>query len=65
MTDPAKQARDEAVDRVDRNANEQWKQNAFAAVRRLALRGTEFTTDDVWAELGTEEGTHEKRAMAP
>jgi len=64
MSSEAKQARDEAVGRVDAGANEAWKQRAFDIVQELAQTRAEFTTDDVWAVLANyPEKTHELRAM--
>ena len=60
----AQQARDEAVARVDANANKEWKVRAYEVVQYLASAEDEFTTDDVWAMLDSSaENTHERRAM--
>jgi hypothetical protein len=54
----------EAIERVERNADQQWKAVAEAAVRQIASTRRTLTTDDVWAAL-TDTGfsTHEPRAM--
>jgi len=63
MTTP-EEARDDALERVEKNANEEWKARAYKVVRRLAYTQLFITTDDVWALLaGYEERTHEPRAM--
>lgn len=58
----ALEARDEALGRVEANADERWKAEALAAVRHLARMLPEFTTDDVWARLG-DSYPHEPRAL--
>lgn len=59
-------ARDEAIDRVERNADSHWKVAATNCVMTLARTNAEFTTDDVWSLLvGWPESTHEPRAMGP
>ena len=55
----------DALDRVDQNANPEWKQEALSAAKRVAQRQTYFTSDDVWIELdrtGTTY-THQPSAM--
>lgn len=55
----------EAMDRVERNANDDWKTQAYTCVIGCAVRHEEFSTDDVWKRL-TElwrAKTHEPRAM--
>jgi hypothetical protein len=44
-------ARDEAVDRVGRNAGEEWLEAATRIVADVARRSGRFTTDDVWVAL--------------
>lgn len=56
-------ARDEAIEAVDRAADPEWKAEALAAVREMALRRDEFTSDDVW-DAGLAK-TREDRALGP
>jgi hypothetical protein len=59
-------ARDEAIDRAERNADEEWKSMALECVLILAGIKQTFTTDDVWQLLSTrypEAATHEPRAL--
>jgi hypothetical protein len=42
-------ARDEAVDRVERNADDGWNARALETVRRIPS-GTLFTSDDLWGD---------------
>jgi hypothetical protein len=60
----ARAARNEAMDRVDSNADPDWKDLAIRVTLRVALAYPEFTTDDVWEALG-EERPHEPRALGP
>ncbi|MFZ4431659.1 MAG: hypothetical protein ACOYOQ_00530 [Microthrixaceae bacterium] len=56
--------RDEALARVNRNADTDWKAVARTVVAALAAAGEPFTTDEVWGALdaqGVE--THERRAL--
>jgi len=65
---PGAVARDEALDRVEQAADDQWKDVAIRAVRWLAGMHTEFTTDAVWAAIEhyhPTAQTHEPRAMGP
>jgi hypothetical protein len=57
-------ARDEAIDRVEKNAQAEWLDAAYRAVKSLAANRDEFTTDDVWVLL-TEWGhsVREPRAL--
>ena len=57
--------RDEAIDRVEMHAAEEWRADALRAVEACALARGYFTTDHVWALLEAAEstGTHEPRAM--
>jgi hypothetical protein len=57
------QARDAAIKQIDENADMQWKDRALVAVERLCLRRKIVTSDDVWEELGTMDGVHDRRAM--
>ncbi len=52
-----------AIDQVEHNAGE-WIDEAIEAIRRVAQNCPEFTSDDVWDELGGCD-THEGRAMGP
>lgn len=63
----ARKARDEAMDRVEAHADEDWKAMAMQAVQELARYPAPFTTDAVWALLRHWEVTppHEPRAMGP
>jgi hypothetical protein len=58
-------AQDEAIKRVDENAEPQWKEAARRIVCDLARTGVPFTTDAVWGELAYQsvEFPHEPRAM--
>ena len=56
--------KEEAINRVELNADPQWFDAAMRAVKRLALGRDTFTTDDVWEELQyVSNTTHEPRAM--
>lgn len=62
--------RDAAIAQVEANANDQWKEAAFAAVQRVCRKKQTFFTDDVWKEFHasdgiekSEFGTHDRRAM--
>lgn len=60
----AQVAKVEAIERVERNADEQWKRYTLGVIQGLAMMGGEFTTDDVWQQLeGAPVQTHEPRAM--
>lgn len=54
--------RDEAIARVEANADLGWANEARHAVKRCMLLGT-FTTDDVWASMHERYHTHERRAL--
>lgn len=58
-------ARDEAIARVEENAEPVWKKAATMAIRSLAVELDEFTTDDVWEWLYSMaiEAPHEPRAL--
>ncbi len=57
--------RDEALTRVDENANAQWKQTCTNVVLLLARTRLTFTADDVWfyLEKHHDVSTHEPRAL--
>ena len=60
----AEAARDEAIDRVEANANDEWLAKARQAVLWLAHNRDEWTTDDMWSLLdGCGVHTSEPRAM--
>ena len=59
----ATQARDEAITRVQWNADPEWFRHALIVVYSLAMAKQTFTTDDVWAALGSEITIAEPRAM--
>ena len=55
---------DAALEKVESNADPEWKAAALEAVRSCAKNMPEFTTDQVWRILArTDYGTHEPRAM--
>ena len=56
----AEQAADEAVKRVGDHAPVPWMERALLAVRYVSHREPYFTTDDIWAEVGS---PPEPRAM--
>lgn len=59
-------ARDAAIDRVEDNADTGWLEGAMIAVREVARRMPEFTTDHVWLSLSRSGGgaiSIEPRAM--
>ena len=62
----ALQAADEAIARVDRNANPDWKEEAARAIWKRSKSGETFTTDEIMEDLaavGVE--THDARALGP
>ena len=59
-------ARDEAIDRVERNAFADWSEAAYLACCLVAEDQPFFTTDDVWQKMSIvfpQFKTHEPRAM--
>lgn len=54
---------DEAIARVDANADAAWKEQAYATGARLSRTMHTLTSDDIWLELDGQ--THEPRAMGP
>ena len=58
-------ARDEAIERADRHANEAWKQAAEATILHIARMRPTFTADDVWKHLQAHANveTHEPSAL--
>lgn len=53
---------DNKIESVAANAAAGWCDAAYKAVIRVSARRSQFTTDDVWAELQTLP-THDHRAM--
>ncbi len=64
LFDAAKEARAEALKRVDEAAEPEWKDMAYEAVVKTALRLPNFISDDVW-ETGGLDSTREDRALGP
>ncbi len=56
-------ARDEALERVDEHADEDWKAHASDVIAMTAADLDEFTAEDVWARLDPALSTHEPRAL--
>lgn len=59
-------ARDEAIDRVEENADPDWAEAAYLACCLVAEEEPLLTTDNVWqtlARLFPQYATHEPRAM--
>ena len=69
LFDPAaaREARDEAMARVDGHAPDDWKGVADAGIEYLARSRAEFTTDDVWQYLAERDVPMppEPRALGP
>jgi hypothetical protein len=60
----AQRAREEAITRVDTNADTAWMARALDIIRDIATMQDRFTTDDVWEAMHPhDEATHEPRAM--
>lgn len=61
----AQVAKEEALARVENNADPQWKTDMLAAIMNVASQSSLFTTDDVWKELDASSSscTHEPRAL--
>lgn len=58
------QLNEEALARVEANADESWKQTASLVVYLVARQNEYLTSDDVWHGLeGATVSTHEPRAM--
>jgi hypothetical protein len=59
-------ARDEAMERVERNADDDWREAALEAVRTVALSRRTFIVDDVRQILDElDVVTRDKRALGP
>ena len=56
-------AKEEAIDRVERHANEEWKEAAFRVGVWVAGQKQFITSDDIWLNLEVHLQTHEPRAM--
>jgi hypothetical protein len=56
----ARKARDQAIDQVQRSADQAWLARAMEVVCKLAAQKDEFTSDDVWRHL---ESPREPRAL--
>ena len=67
MTTQAEQKRDEALARVEANADQDWYDAACMAFEEVIAAYPEFTTDDVWAVLKEWQvsAPREPRAMGP
>lgn len=59
----AREARDEALRRVELNAEDEWKDRAKDALRAYARNHGEFASDALW-DAGLEK-PHEARALGP
>jgi hypothetical protein len=60
----AQQARDEAIARVEANADQDWMIQATLVIELMSKVYDRFTTDDVWRELGRRDLTvREPRAI--
>lgn len=59
------QLRDEALDRVEENANAEWFAVALQVIQDLAEKLDKVTSDDVWEQLKNhpEVQTHQPSAM--
>jgi hypothetical protein len=57
-----KRRRDQAVEAVEAG-NEDWCDYAYAALRQLCLGRAEFTSEDLWQQLGGTGDIAEPRAM--
>lgn len=56
-------ARDASIAQVEDAACAAWMARAQSALLRVLRKQPEFTTDDVWLELGLDDKPHEPRAM--
>lgn len=57
------EARDEAISRVAAHADGDWIDHTLHVIWCLAIAQDTLTTDDVWDALGTDDTTHEPRAL--
>ena len=60
----ARDERDEAIERADRGAAEQWKNAAIDLIRQMPA-GKTFTADDIWFQLSDISNPREPRALGP
>jgi hypothetical protein len=60
----ARVARGAALEKVEENADERWREDALEAVRRTCVASATFISDDVWS-VGELDGTREDRALGP
>ena len=62
----AEQARDEAIERVDKHAEEAWRETADEGIRVCAALADEFTSEMVRLYLDLRDvETHDERALGP
>lgn len=61
----ARAARDAALEQVEANADESWKEAAYGAVIATASELQQFTADDVYDRMPAGVSTHEPRALGP
>lgn len=62
----ARRERDEAIERVDEHADDEWKEVALDCVRQLCRQHALFTSDEVLELLETKPvTTHDTRALGP
>ena len=59
----AMESRDDALRQVTDHADPEWFYHALHVIWCLAIARDDFTTDDVWAEIGHAHSTHEPRAL--
>ena len=58
--------RDEAIERVERGVNSEWKSLAARALDEVIDQGKPFISEDIWFRLEVEGvTTHDNRAMGP
>lgn len=62
--DQARAARDRALQQVDENADQAWKEHALQCVRRTCEQLPDFISDDIWTTGGLD-STREDRALGP
>ena len=60
----ARKNRDEAMERVEENAEEGFSERARAVIQQVAEAKEDFTSDDVWPILG-KNSTHNRKAIGP
>jgi len=59
------QARDEALERVEDNADDSWKNAALRAICITAAQHEEFISSDVWPNINSDAAPREARALGP